>query len=232
MFRNRILPLRPKLCFKDRNQISMNTMRKFSVLLLLVVGSTVSKAQQSGTESLFLNVGLTSTGLSSELGAATSNARVFDGDQGGGLTLKAGYGFSPLFTLYAGFNISGMERDGTDIPFWKEDDEYALTMFELGGRFNFREANHKLRPYAEVALTSTAAIFDDRPKTSAKGGAFSFGGGAQYFLSNVFALDAGLILSPGRFSEIVFIDNDVDVDDDGGFFATRFSVGLTVYPFQ
>ena len=207
-------------------------MRKFFTLLLLVVGSTVSKAQQSGTESLFLNIGLTSTGLSSELGSATSNARVFDEDLGAGLTLKAGYGFSPLFTLYTGLTVAGMERNGTDIPFWNEDDEYALTMFELGGRFNFREANHKLRPYAEVALTSTAAIFDDKPETSAKGGAFSFGGGAQYFLSNIFALDAGLILSPGRFSDIVFANYNMEVDDDGGFFATRFSVGLTVYPFQ
>ena len=207
-------------------------MRKFFTLLLLVVGSIVSKAQQSGTERLFLNIGLTSTGLSSELGSANSNARVFDKDLGAGLTLKAGYGFSPLFTLYAGLNIAGMERNGTDVPILRGDDEYALTMFELGGRFNFREANHKLRPYADVALTSTAAIFDDEPETSVKGGAFSFGGGAQYFLSNVFALDASLILSPGSFSDIVFIDNNVDVDDDGGFFATRFSVGLTVYPLQ
>ena len=207
-------------------------MRKFFTLLLLVVGSTVSKAQQSGTERLFLNIGLTSTGLSSELGSANSNARVFDEDLGAGLTLKAGYGFSPLFTLYTGLTVAGMGRNGTDVPILQGDDEYALTMFELGGRFNFREANHKLRPYAEVALTSTAAIFDNKPETSAKGGAFSFGGGTQYFLSNVFALDAGLILSPGRFSDIVFANYNMEVDDDGGFFATRFSVGLTVYPLQ
>lgn len=207
-------------------------MRNFFALLLLVAVSTVSKAQQSGTEGLFLNIGLTSTGLSSELGSANSNARVFDEDLGAGLTLKAGYGFSPLFTLHTGLTVAGMERNGTDVPILGGDDEYALTMFELGGRFNFREANHKLRPYAEVALTSTTAIFDDKPETSAKGGAFSFGGGAQYFLSNVFALDAGLILSPGGFSDVVFFNNEIDVDDDGGFFATRFSVGLTVYPFQ
>ena len=118
-----------------------------------------------------------------------------------------------------------MERNGTDIPFWEDDNNYALSLFELGGRFSFRDVNKKFRPYADVALTSTAAVFDNEPETSAKGGAISLGGGAQYFLSNVFALDASLMLSPGNFSDIVFANYSADVGDDGGFFATRFSLG-------
>ena len=203
-----------------------------SVLAFLLTGHYVSVAQGSNTEGLFLNIGVSSTGFGSNLNLGNDDIRVFDGDQGAGLNLKAGYGFSPLFTLYVGYSISGMERDGTDIPFWDKDDQYALSLLELGGRFTFLEDNNKFRPYVDVALTSTAAVFDNDPETSAKGGALSLGGGAQYFLSNVFALDASLMLSPGSFSDVVFLDNDLEVDDDGGFFATRFSLGLTVYPFQ
>ena len=189
-------------------------------------------SQVSNTEGLFLNIGATSAGLSSDLNLGVNGVQVFDRDGGGGISLKAGYGFSPLFTLYAGYSISGMERNGTDIPFWRDDNQYALSLLELGGRFTFRDASKKFRPYADVALTSTAAVFDNEPETSAKGGAITLGGGGQYFLSNVFALDASLLLSPGSFSNIVFVDYSADVGDDGGFFATRFSLGLTVYPFE
>ena len=211
----------------------MNTIQRlFAVFMLLTACHSVVQAQQSNTEGLFLHIAATSTGFGSDLNLNNEDIRVFDGDQGVGLSLKAGYGFSPLFTLYLGYSISGMERNGTDIPFWNDDNNYALGVLELGSRFTFRDGDKKFRPYASVTLASVAAVFDDEPETSAKGGAISLGGGAQYFLSDVFALDAGLTLSPGNFSEIVFIDNDVDVDDDGGFFAARFSLGLTVYPFH
>ena len=198
----------------------------------LLISGQLAFSQASNTEGLFLNIGATSAGLGSDLNLGVDGVRVFDGDGGGGVSLKAGYGFSPLFTLYAGYSIAGMERRGTDIPLWRDDNRYALSLLELGGRFTFRDNGKKFRPYADVALTSTAAVFDNDPETSAKGGAITLGGGGQYFLSNVFALDANLLLSPGRFSNIVFANYSTDVEDDGGFFATRFSLGLTVYPFQ
>ncbi len=198
----------------------------------LLVSSQLAFSQVSNTEGLFLNIGATNAGLSSDLNLGVNGVRVFDRDGGGGVSLKAGYGFSPLFTLYAGYSIAGMERNGTDIPLWRDDDQYALSLFELGGRFTFRDDRKKFRPYADVALTSTAAVFDNDPEISAKGGALTLGGGGQYFLSNVFALDASLLLSPGGFSNIVFVNYTTDVGDDGGFLATRFSLGLSVYPFQ
>lgn len=198
----------------------------------LLMSGQLAFSQVSNTEGLFLNIGATSAGLSSDLNLGVNSIRVFDQDRGGGMSLKAGYGFSPLFTLYAGHSISGMKRNGTDIPLWRNDDRYALILFELGGRFTFRDDRKKFRPYADVALSSTAAVFDNKPETSARGGTLTLGGGGQYFLSNVFALDASLLLSPGSFSNIVFANYNADVDDDGGFFANRFSLGLTVYPFQ
>lgn len=212
-------------------------MKNLSKLLsgLLVAISTVSLAQQSNTEGLFLNIGGVATGQSSDLSYdfITRNNLVFDEDQGGGLNLKAGYGFSPLFTLYLGYSLSGMERNGADVnPLSDEDEKYALSFFELGGRFTFRDESKKFRPHADVTIGSVAAVVDDDPETSATGGAISLGGGAQYFLSNVFALDASLMLSPGNYSDVKFFNEDAQVNDDKGFFATRLSLGLTVYPFQ
>ena len=202
---------------------------------LMMLLTSVLMAQSSNTEGLFLNLGGVATGQSSDLSYdfITRNNLVFDGDQGGGLNLKAGYGFSPLFTLYLGYSISGMERNGADVnPLSDEDEKYALSFFELGGRFTFRDSDKKFRPYGDVALASVAAVVDDDPETSATGGAISLGGGVQYFLSSVFALDASLMLSPGSYSEVKFFNQDAQVNDDKGFSATRFSVGLTVYPFE
>lgn len=128
-----------------------------------------------------MNIGTSSTGLGANLNLGNEDIRVFDRDQGIGLNLKAGYGFSPLFTLYIGYSISGMERNGTDIPFWDKDDQYALSILELGGRFAFLGSDKKFRPYADVALSSTAAVFDDDPETSAKGGAILFEGDLNTF---------------------------------------------------
>ncbi|WKN44987.1 outer membrane beta-barrel protein [Tunicatimonas pelagia] len=206
--------------------------RTFTLLTLVIFGAYGSLLAQSNTEGLFLNIGIASSSHSSDLRVENTNLDVFDGDRGAGLNLKAGYGFSPLFTLYVGYHIAGMERDGTDIPFWNGDDEYALSLFELGGRFTFLDNNSSFRPYADVALSSVVAVFDDDPETSAKGGAISLGGGAQYFINEIFAVDANLMLSPGAFNDVVFFDNDAGVDDDKGFFITRLSLGLNVYPFQ
>ena len=205
----------------------MKTLLLSSILLLATCAGTMA---QSNTEKLFLNIGVVGAGLSSDVKLVNNSVTVFDGDGGAGFNLKAGYGFSPVFTLYLGLGVSGMNRNGTNIPFIEGDNQYGLGFFELGGRFNFRNNSKKFRPYAEVALSSVAAVFDDEPESSFGGGGFSFGGGGQYFLNEIVALDASLMLTPGSFSEVVVFDQDVD--EKGNFFATRFSVGLTLYPLR
>lgn len=212
-------------------------MKNLSTLLfgIFITFSTVSWAQQSNTEGLFLNVSGESVTQSSDLSYnfLGRDYVVFDDDRGGGLNLKAGYGFSPLFTLYLGYSLSGMERNGADVnPLSDEDEKYALSFFELGGRFTFRDESKKFRPHADITIGGVASVVDDDPETSASGGAISLGGGAQYFLSSVFALDASLMLSPGNYSDVKFFNEDARVNNDKGFFATRFSLGLTVYPFE
>ena len=205
----------------------MKTLLLSSIILLATCAGSLA---QSNTEKLFLNVGVVGAGFSSDIKLNNNSFTVFDGDGGGGFNLKVGYGFSPVFTLYLGLGASGMRRNGTNIPFIEGDNEYGLGFFELGGRFNFRDNSKKFRPYAEVALSSVAAVFDDEPESSFGGGGFSFGGGGQYFLNDIVALDASLILTSGSFSQVIVLDQNLN--DRGRFFATRFSVGLTLYPLR
>ena len=205
----------------------MKTLLLSSIILLATCAGSLA---QSNTEKLFLNVGVVGAGFNSDIKLVSNSLTVFDGDGGTGFNLKAGYGFSPVFTLYLGIGASGMNRNGTNIPLIEGDNQYGLGFFELGGRFNFRDNSKKFRPYAEVALSSVAAVFDDEPESSFGGGGFSFGGGGQYFLNDIVALDASLILTSGSFSQVIVLDQNLN--DRGRFFATRFSVGLTLYPLR
>ena len=171
----------------------------------------------SNTEGLLLQIGLDGQGL------------VIDDDgsdvevEGGTVSLRAGYGFSPVFTLYAGAAGGRVEIDGRD--------EVDFGAGEIGGRFNLN-AGHALRPYLDVALRGTVLQDDDRD-LELRGGGLTAGLGVAYFLSPTVALDAAVHLGGGRFDEVQVGNVTLDItDEEVDFGEGRLSVGLTAYPFR
>ena len=169
-------------------------------------------AARSHTGKLFLQAHLNGTGLSVEES---------DAESGNGFGLKVGYGFSPLFTLYAGFDAASMDATGGG--------EYAYGLFDLGGQFNFRSGAHALVPYLDVALSGQAAILDVAgDDLTFSGAGISFGGGLKYFVSPALALDGSLTVTRGSFREAEYLGERETVDATAN--GARFGLGISWYP--
>ena len=190
------------------------------LLALALLAAAPLAAQSFGpsnTEGLFLHLALDAQGV--ELDDDDGGAEA----EGGGLALRAGYGFSPLFTLYGGLSGARLDGDRTG--------EYDFGAAEVGARLSFNRGS-ALRPYLDLALRGVTAEADD-VDFELRGGALALGGGITYFLSPTVALDAALRLGGGRFDEVQVGRVTIDVDGDALEFGEgRLSVGITAYPFR
>lgn len=198
------------------------------------------RAPVSNTEGLFLQGHLTGAGLEVE-----SNAiQVADEDgEGGGLGVKVGYGFTPVFTLYAGLDVAafddfnpgifGIDDEVAD-PFF--DDEVAYFSFDLGTQLNLGGGRNRLVPYLDLALSYSGIAYELQGRTfsediTVSGAGVSIGGGLKYFLSPTVALDVSLTGSANELEDVT-IDGD-EFNFPGLEFdtrAARFGFGLSWYP--
>lgn len=199
------------------------------VLLCGALLALASPARAQGTRGFFLNGHLLWASLSGE---NRDTGEDFS-DDGPGLGFRAGYGFSERIGGYValeGASIFPDENAGT-----LEDERFGLGMVELGARFNF-PAGRKIVPYAEAALAAHEVRFDFVGTTTdlrVRGGGLTLGGGLQYFLSRTLALDAGLDLTFGRFTEAEFDGPDADVSfdlEDTDATIARLNLGLSLWP--
>lgn len=189
-------------------------------LLLLAVAALCAAplAAQSHTEGLFLHAAV--GGQTVSYGGQDFD----DTDEGGALAVRAGYGVSPVVTVYLG--AVGGRMNGE-----REAERYALSAGELGARVAFRRGA-ALRPYLDVALRGVTARDDDTAFTL-RGGGLAVGGGLAYFLSPSVALDAALHLGAGQITEVSFGRVTVGVrDEELDVVESRLTVGLTAYPFR
>lgn len=144
-------------------------------------------------------------------------------ESGGGLSLMAGYGFSPAVLGFA--RLGGAVIQSTD-----EGDEYNYGFFDLGARFSFANATRALVPYLEAAVTGQAAVVDlGGDDLSFTGWGGTLGGGLKYFFSPAFALDTGLRFTVGQFTSVEFRGAQEDVDDVSTM-TTRIDIGLAWFP--
>ena len=188
--------------------------------VLLIVLSAPAQAQSlSNTTGVYLNAHLSGTSITYDFDNAGEET-----NSGGGLGVQIGYGFSPLVTLFLGANGSGMETE--------DGDSYALSHVDVGVRFNFGAGRRQLVPYADLAATFRQATFEFENGTEidVSGGGGTLGGGLAYFLSPTIALDLGLQLTFGTFSDVsvggIDINNQIDISAGSG----RLALGLTWYP--
>ena len=190
---------------------------------LLAGGTTPLAGQKSTTRGLNLGVHLQAASLTLENG---------ESDSGGGLGVRVGYGLNRIITLY-------FEADGVSVDSESSDviqATWALGHVDLGARFHFASTLRSWVPYLEVAVGGRSASVKDveangvsLPDFSRSGGAFSFGGGIYAYFKETLALDVGLKVSGGEFTEVrigTLTQHNRDIDAT----STRFKLGIVWWP--
>jgi len=156
-----------------------------------------------------------------------------DPRSGGGLALRAGYGFNRRLTLFL-----AVDGGQVDIPENGELlGEWELTHGEIGARFHFANSLRRWVPYLEASVGARSFRVNDArveggptvDRISFNGGVLSVGGGLSVFLSRSVALDATLRFSGGSFNEVA--SEELAIRNlDFSASSTRFGVGIVWWP--
>jgi opacity protein-like surface antigen len=182
--------------------------------------STAAAAQSAAPEARSKTSGLH---LGLYLNGSAMRTDVSDGDDvtdsGGGLGLHAGYGITPNASVFMRVDAASME-----------DDRYALAHADLGLRLSPGRSGWAIRPFVQGAVGARAAA-SENSDVVVRGRAFTGGAGLEYFVSRKLAIEGGLSVSFGKFSE--FKDGgDWQEMGGGGIKATsrRFDLGISWHP--
>lgn len=159
-------------------------------------GTTPLHAQQSTTRGFNLGVQLQGAAI------VFQNDRE---DSGGGIGIRAGYGFNRIVTAF--LEIDGAAIDVANSPDLTGD--WAMAHVDIGARFHFANALRRWVPYLEAAFTSRVVGVNEGTANgntvrdvSFNGGAFTGGGGLNIYLSRTVALDVNLKVSGGEFTNV------------------------------
>jgi hypothetical protein len=134
---------------------------------------------------------------------------------GGGLTVA--YGLNDWLTIA----LTGDARESGN--------DRHVAFADLGAQV-FLPGGSRVRPHLDLALTGRRAEFDAASnEIDSRGAGLSVGGGALYFLSRSFALDAALLWTPGDLDRYADGERVKDVDAIG-VSGTRFLIGVRWFP--
>jgi hypothetical protein len=194
-----------------------------AIALLACAAATPLAAQQSTTRGWSLGAQLLGSSLTVEDADAQS---------GGGLALRAGYGFNRRFTVFAQVDASQIDIRSGDVI----TGAWELSHAELGARFHFANSLRRWVPYLEAAagvrgvrVTDAAADGERVEDLSFSGGTLSVGGGVSIHFNRSWAFDTSLRFAGGQFSEISVGDVTVrrfDLDAT----SVRFGIGVVWWP--
>jgi hypothetical protein len=197
---------------------------KIQTLALVALVAAAPAAAQSAEAPLARSttrgfaLGAHLNGSSIQLGGSGSDA-----ESGGGIGLMLGYGVSNRITLFARTDVAEVDYTGVE-------GSYTLAHVDLGARYSFASAARSLRPYVEASLQG-AGVTDEieGDDVSISGGGFGIGGGLEYFFNPKLALDVGLGVTGGNFSNAKVNGESVeDIDED--FTSSRFNIGISWHP--
>ena len=148
-------------------------------------------------------------------------------ESGGGLGVHLGYGFSEAISVFLRVDVASIRSEDVD-------DDYAMAHADLGARFSFGRPTSPVRPYLQAALGGRAFSWDTGPEgeLQVRGSALSAGAGLEYFLNPDLAIEGGLHVSYGDFSEGRLDGGDwVDFGDEAfSATTTRFDLGVSWHP--
>ncbi len=149
-----------------------------------------------------------------------------DRENGGGMGLAIGYGFSRTIMVFANVDGTNIEADGSS-------SDYGLGHADLGVRYTFANEANKLVPFLQGALTGRALVSEDflnGEDLVVSGGALSIGGGAKYHFSRAWAFEGSLLLSGGRFTKARLGDEETDLQDEFSASSSRLNLGISFNP--
>lgn len=143
---------------------------------------------------------------------------------GGGLNL--GYGLNQHIELFA-------TLDYHTFAFKNNWDDYNMTIFGVGTRYNFGGTLQAIRPYVELAynyqymLISPVNLNGQLFKYELSGGALSVGGGLNFFVTPRLAINLRGGANVGKFSS--FLLNEEGIEDRPDVKTFQFGVGLNYF---
>jgi len=191
---------------------------------LLTVSPLAAQATRSNTSKLILGLELNGTSATSkDLNVGTAS--------GAGLTLRIGYGFTPVFALLFEGAAATVNGDNAD---------WEVGHFDFAARFHFAKATRAVVPFLDVGLTGRSATTHDAQFDNGSGGTYqgdaevsgsglTLGGGLLFFFSPKLALSTGLKWTVGEISTVRV--NNISVS---GFEAdattTRVNLGISWFP--
>lgn len=199
-----------------------------SLQLLTLVGAIAASAspalsQRSTTRGWSFGAHVQATSLTPEGGTTSS---------GGGLGIRAGYGFNRIVTGFV--HVDGSQIDitegGSIVGSWN------LAHAELGARFHFANSLRRWVPYVETSVGARAVEVRDAEfagksvgNVTFNGGAFTVGTGLSTYLKPSLAFDVSLKWTGGKFTEID-LGNVVQKNLDIEATSVRFGLGMIWWP--
>lgn len=193
-------------------------------LLALATATTVS-AQDAATRSTTrgFHLGAALNGSSIQLSDDDLEDLDVERESGSGLSLSAGYNFTPQFGLV--FNVGGANMSS-------DDGDYALGQADFGARFSFANPARALVPYLEIAYTGLSAQQDDTEVGDVElaGNGVTGAVGLNYFFNPKLALDVNFRYTTGEFNTLKIGEESVTNEDGVGVNTGRFNVGVSWFP--
>lgn len=198
----------------------------FTLAAALATFCATEVAAQSSTTRGFL--------VGAHFGGAALKPQNNDRANAGGGGVRIGYGVNRSLTLF-------FQGDGASFDVEGEIDDligtWAMAHADLGARFNFANSLRRWVPYLQGSVTARVVNVTDIPagnpysgqEVSFSGAAVTFGGGVMFYTSGSFAIDAGLLFSGGKFTEITAGNTTVsglDIEAQ----SSRFNLGVSWWP--
>ena len=150
---------------------------------------------------------------------------------GAGAGVMLGWGFNSVFSAFTSLDLAKQNTAPADVP----QGSWGLAHMELGARANLPLGTTATIPYVTASFGQRAlaaqATFDDGEKTdvSLSGRYFGLGAGIEHAFSRTMAVDAGVDVGFGKFSQVK-VGGDETTDDVDPTRSIRMRLGVTWRP--
>jgi len=155
----------------------------------------------------------------------------FNTSFGAGAGVTLGWGFNSIFSAFTTLDVAKQNTAPTDAP----QGSWGLAHMELGGRANLPLGSLATIPYVTASFggrsLAAQATFEDGEKTdvSLSGHYFGLGAGIEHAFSRTMAVDAGVDVGFGKFSQVK-VGGDETTDDVDPTRSIRMRLGVTWRP--
>ncbi len=206
----------------------MRKLASFAAVFALLLGTTTAvMGQERQGVGLMLGIGGTYTpsfDFTATIPEFPGEALEVDVDGGIGVAVRAGFGVTPVFVIFGGF-----EQSWHDLA--DSDDDVQLRHILGGVRVNL-PTDSRANPFVSLGYGERRLRGEDEEDGSTitiTGNFFDLGAGVLFFIAPSLGLDVGLNYGFGEFDNARSGDFRIGIDT-GNVNALRIRVGLTWMP--